>query len=163
MQWYAINTKPRQERISELNLKRLGIETFSPELRQIKLIRRKRRAVISPLFPGYLFARFVPDLHFRAVNFACGVQRVVTFGKIPAAVDEEMIDSIKSRFQEGYVILPRTSFTPGQSVQIRGGPLQGLEAIFEREMPDQQRVVLLLQTLSYRARVVMDLEQVAGL
>ncbi len=88
---------------------------------------------------------------------------MVTFGAVPATVDEEMIDSIKSRLQEGYVTVQPSSFTAGQTVRIRGGPLQGLEAIFEREMGDQRRVVLLLRTLSYQARVVMDLEQVASL
>jgi len=56
-----------------------------------------------------------------------------------------------------------SSFTPGQKVRIQDGPLQGLEAIFEREMSDRQRVVLLLQSVAYQARVVVHVDQIANL
>ena len=163
MHWYAINTKPRQEKMAELNLNRLGIETFCPRLKQTKLIRRRKVSVVSPFFPGYLFARFELENHFRAANFAQGVNRVVMFGRTPAVVDEEMIDSIKSRMVDGCLAIQPPSFVPGQPVRIYSGSLQGIEAIFEREMGDQQRVMLLLQALSYQAHVVVDLDQVANL
>ena len=160
MNWYAINTKPRQEDLAEQNLQRLGLETFCPQLKQNKVIRRIRRTVIGPLFPGYLFAQFNLNTHYRAVNYARGVQRLVCFGLSPAIVDEEMIESIKSRLQDGCVTVQLSSFKPGQAVRIHQGPLQGIEAIFEQEMSDHRRVVLLLRALSYQARVVVDLEHV---
>ncbi|MBI3596668.1 MAG: transcription/translation regulatory transformer protein RfaH [Nitrospirae bacterium] len=159
MHWYAVNTKPRQEKLAELSLQRLGVETFSPRLKQNRLIRKRRQTVIRPLFPGYLFARFNLDNHYRTVNYAQGVRRIVTFGSAPTTVDEEMIESIKSRLLDGCVTVQTPSFSAGQTVRVQSGPFQGLEAIFEREMGDQQRVVLLLQTLSYQARVVVALEQ----
>ncbi len=162
MDWYAVNTKPRQEDIAELNLQRLGVEIFFPQLKQEKLIRRKRQSVIGPLFPGYLFARFNLDAHYRAVNYAQGVRRMVSFGAAPVAVAEEVIESIKSRVCDGYVTVQPPSFKPGQVVRIQEGPLRGLEAVFEQETSDHQRVVLLLQTLSYQARVVVPVELVVG-
>jgi len=45
-------------------------------------------------------------------------------------------------------------------VTIQEGPFNGIEAVFEREMDDQQRVVLLLRTLAYQARVVMPMSHV---
>jgi transcription antitermination factor NusG len=61
------------------------------------------------------------------------------------------------------VIVQTPSFSAGQTVRVQSGPLKGLEAIFEREMGDRQRAVLLLKTLSYQARVVVDLDQVVNL
>ena len=162
MNWCAVHTKPRQEEIAKHSLMRLGVEIFLPKLKQQKWIRRKRQMVISPLFPGYLFARFNTDIHFRAVNSGRGVRKVVTCGSTPAEVDEEMIESIKQRLEDGCVTLPTPSFTPGQTVRIQNGPLQGLEAVFEREMSDHQRAVLLLRALSYQPRVVIDLEHVVN-
>ncbi len=162
MEWYAVHTRPWEEAIAESTLQRLGIESFLPQYRQQKLIRRKKQTVTGPLFPGYLFARFDRGTQFRAVNYAHGVRRVVTFGSVPVGVDDEMIESIRTRLTEGYVILPPHSFTPGQVVRIRGGVFHGLEAVFEREMNDRQRVVLLLQALSYHAQVVVDLEHVVN-
>ena len=161
MNWYAVNTKPRQENIAQLNLEKLGVEAFCPQLKQNKVIRRKRQMVVGPLFPGYLFVRCDVRTHYRAVSYARGVQKMVAFGSIPETVDEEMIESIKSRFEDGYVIIQPPSFLPGQTVRVQQGPLEGLEAVFEREMPAQQRVVLLMNALSYQARVVVDRECVA--
>lgn len=163
MKWYAVKTKPRQETLADLNLQRLGVETFFPQLEQNKLIRRKRQTVIGPLFPGYLFAKLDLDAHYRAATYARGVQKVVAFGSTPAVVEEEIIDALKSRLHDGCVFLPPQKFSPGQAVRIQEGPLGGLDAIFEREMSDHRRVALLLQTLSFRARVIVDMEQVANL
>ena len=161
--WYAINTKPRQEDLVELSLRRLGLETFHPKLKQDKFIRRRRRTIIGPLFPAYLFARCNMATHYRAINYARGVRRVVSFGSDPAKVDEGMIESMKLSLQEGCVVIKPPSFTHGQPVRIQEGSFEGLGAIFEREMNDQQRVVLLLRALSYQARVVVDLKHVVNL
>lgn len=162
MQWYAVNTKPHQEHLAELNLTRIGVETFFPQFTQSKLVRRKRQTVINPLFPGYMFARFELETHYRAVTYSHGVRKVVDFGRAPAVVDDEIIRAIQSTIHDGFVALPHPSFTPGQVVRIKEGPLRGLEAIFEREMGDHERVVLLLRALSYQARVIMDLEQLVS-
>ena len=142
------------------SLERLGVKTFCPRLKQTKLIRRRRQEVIRPLFPGYLFARFDVETRYRAVNYAAGVQRVVAWGGEPAIVDDSLIVSIRSRMQNGYVTIPPATFTPGQVVRILEGPLRGLDAVFDRELSGEQRVVLLLQALSYKARVVIDRDYV---
>lgn len=162
MFWYAVNTKPRQEKVAQQNLGRLGVEVFCPLLKQNKLIRRKRQAIVGPLFPGYLFVRFDPEIHCRAVNFAWGVRRVVSFGDEPAVVDEAIIVSIQGHLEDGCVTLSTGPLQPGQRVRIEEGPLRGLEAVFEQELPNHQRVALLLQAVSYQARVVVDLESVVS-
>ena len=163
MDWFAVETKPNFESFAQLSLERLQVETFNPKIKQEKLIRRVRKTVIGPLFPGYLFARFDLDIHFRGVNYAQGVRRVVAFGTTPVVVEEPIIESIRSRLSEGCITLKKTTFTPGQVVRIQEGPLQGLEAVFEKEMSGQQRAVLLLRTISYNARVVVDLDRVVSL
>lgn len=162
--WFLVHTKPRSEKLAETHLQQFGLEIFCPLLKQEKIIRRKRRSVISPLFPGYLFAKFDPFRQYRAVHYATGVRRVVTFGTTIARVEESMIEAMKARLFEGCVKMSKcSSFTPGQKVRIQDGPLQGLEAIFEREMSDRQRVTLLLQSVAYQARVVVHVDQVANL
>jgi transcriptional antiterminator RfaH len=160
LHWHAVHTKPHQESLAALSLKRLRVETFCPQLKQMKLIRRRRQEVIRPLFPGYLFARFDGEIQYRAVNYAAGVQRVVAWGTEPAIVDDGLIASIRARLRDGCVIVPPALLIPGQHVRILEGPLQGLDAVFERELSDEQRVIVLLQALSYKARVVIDRESV---
>jgi transcriptional antiterminator RfaH len=160
MNWHAIQTKPHQEQAAEFSIQRLGVETFSPQLKQDKVIRRVRQTVIRPLFSGYLFARFHTDARYRAIHYARGVQRVVTLGAEPAIVDDAIIETIRSRMHDGYVTTQPPVFKPGQTVRILEGPLQGLEAMFEREMSDDRRVILLLQALACNARVVIDRDHV---
>ena len=162
MNWYAINTKPHQEYLAELMLQRLGVETFCPQIRHSRLVGQKRATATGPLFPGYVFARFNLDTHYRAVNYAQGVRKIVAFGQDPAAVNDDLIESIQSKLENGYVTVEKPSFASGQAVRIQEGPFRGFDAVFVHEMSGQQRVVLLLRALTYQARVIVDLEHVAA-
>ena len=162
MHWYAVRTKPNQERQAELSVQRLGVETFYPQMKQRRVIRRREQMIIGSLFPGYLFARLNMAVHYRAAKYARGVLDLVAFGSIPAIVDDEIIGGIRARLRDGCLTLPAPALIPGEVVRIHAGHLQGLEAVFEREMSDHQRVVLLLRTLTYQARVVLPFEQVVN-
>lgn len=163
MNWYVVHTQPHQETLSESSLQRLGIETLFPRLKQRKIIRRVARTITAPLFPGYLFARFNLDTNYRAVNYARGVKRIVTFGSVPATLDDSIIESIKARLQEDGTALRGPAFAPGQTVRIQGGAFKGLEAVFERELNDHQRAMVLLQMLSGHTRLIVDMAQVVNL
>jgi transcriptional antiterminator RfaH len=161
MHWYAVSTKPHQERQAELHIKQWGIECFLPLLKANKIIRRTRKTVIGPLFPGYFFARFDLDKHYRAVSYATGVRKIVEFGEGPVELDATMIDAIKERLNDGHVTLMPVRPAHGQVVHIKGGPLAGLEAVFMREMTDRNRAILLLNTLGFHARLTLNMDQVS--
>lgn len=155
--WYLIHSKARQENVAELNLHRLGIETFCPRLRELKSIRSKAPGEGEVLFPGYLFIKVDIKTQYRKVTYAHGVLRVVTFGKAPAVVEEEIIDSIRERVHNSSVPLPiLASVKSGQIVRINRGPFQGLEAIFEQELNGMQRVALLMKTVAFQGRMILD-------
>ena len=161
MPWYAVSTKPKQEKQAELHIKQRGIECFLPLLKERKIIRRTRKTVIEPLFPGYLFARFDPNKHCRAVTYATGVRKVVEFGSGPVELDATMIDAIKGRLENGYLTPNPKHFKRGQILHINGGPLAGLEAVFVREVTDRNRVLLLLNTLGLHVKLNMSINQVS--
>jgi transcriptional antiterminator RfaH len=161
MPWYVVSTKPHQEKQAELHVKQCGIECFLPLLKESKIIRRTRKTVISPFFPGYFFARFNLDTHTRAVSYATGVRQIVEFGSGPVELDVAIIDAIKERLSNGYVMPHSERFKMGQIVHIKGGPFTGLEAVFMREMTDRNRVLLLLNLLGLNAKLTMDIDQVS--
>lgn len=161
MPWYAVSTKPHQERQAELHINQYGIECFLPLLKETKIIRRTRKTVTEPLFPGYLFARFDLEKHYRAVSYATGVRRIVDFGSGPVELEVAMIDVIKERLSDGYVTRHSDCLKLGQLLHIKGGPLAGLEAVFMRKMTDRNRVLLLLNTLGFHARLAIDIEKVS--
>ena len=160
MHWYTVSTKPHQERQAELHIKQCGIECFLPLLKTSKIIRRTRKTVINPLFPGYLFAQFELERHYRAVSYATGVRKIVEFGAGPVELDVIIIDAIKERLNDGYVTPQSERFKMGQIVHIKDGPLTGFEAVFMREMTDRNRVLLLLNTLGLHAKVTLNIDQV---
>lgn len=161
MHWYALHTKPHQEMVAQANIQRLGIETFCPQIRQQRMIRKRNQTCVSPLFPGYIFARFEIVDHYRFVLYSRGIKRIVSFGDEPAIVEDGLIDGIRSRLGDSHVRGAVPEFHFGQIVRIKHGSLDGLEAIFEKEMTGVQRAVLLLKALSYQARVVVDLRAIA--
>ena len=127
MHWYAVSTKPHQEKQAELHIKQWGIECFLPLLKVSKIIRRTRKTVIEPLFPGYLFARFELDRHYRAVSYATGVRKVVEFGSGPVELDAAMIDAIKERLNDGYVTPHRSASRWGRLCILKVVRLRGLK------------------------------------
>ncbi len=93
---------------------------------------------------------------------------IVSFGNKPALVDDAIIKSIREHCrqegvavaeEEDVVVLPAQSFKPGEVVEIKSGPLMGLQGVFEKEMSDRDRVVVLLETLARGARVEVSREE----
>lgn len=165
MRWYVVCTKPNQEKQAELNIGRVGVGCFLPLLQEQKIIRRKPKTIVTPLFPGYLFVRINVSEHYRTVIYTRGVQRMVEFGSGPVEVDASVIDAIRSKMTDSKVYVLEKSnelkLNTGQLVQIKDGPLVGLEAVFMREMPGRQRAIVLLHALALQARAVVDIDQLA--
>ena len=161
--WYAVNTKARCEAFACASLDRLGVEVFLPMLNEQKVIGGSRHSMTSPLFPRYLFAKFDVLRQSRGVKYARGVRNIVTFGSGPSIVDDSIILAIRSQATDGVIKLSEDRFLPGQIVQIQGGPLCGLEAIFEKKLDGTSRAVLLLKAISFQARVILESQHVANL
>ena len=155
--WYLIHCKARQEDVAELNLRRLGVGTFCPRFRSLKGTGSKAQGEAEVLFPGYLFIKVDMSTEYRKVTYAHGVLRVVKFGAAPAVVEEKIIESIRERVHNGLVVLPRSSsLKSGQIVHIKRGPFCGFEGFFEKELNGAQRVALLMKTVAFQGRMVVD-------
>ena len=153
--WFAIQAKPGLESIAAESIASLDLETFLPRACRDRTIGRVVRSSIKPLFPGYLFAHFNPGLYLHLVRYCRGVCRVVSAGEKPLPVEENIISEIRQRIgTDGWVRLESRAWRPGEIVEINEGPFRGCSAIFERELDDHHRVVVLLKAI-HQARVVM--------
>jgi transcriptional antiterminator RfaH len=161
--WYAIQTKPSRDDLAVANVKRLGVEVFAPKIQHKKWTERGCAAVIKSLFPSYFFAKFSPAIHLHAIRYGRGIRRVVSSGRWPASVPVEVIESIRSRVCEsGFVHLSEKDWQPGDRVTVLQGPLRGFQAVFERELDDQKRVILLLDAIHYQARILVEKHYLAA-
>lgn len=154
--WYAIRTKPRQEERAVENLTSWGVTTLAPRL-------KGKNGRDSLFFPGYIFARFDCANMLHNIHFTRGVAYVVSCGGVPAAISDEVIDEIYARVDGNGVIRKTVDLDPGDEVVIRSGLLRNFVGIFERELPGNERVQILLHTIAYSAHVEIPRSDVARL
>lgn len=153
--WYVIHTKPKQEDRAIKNLAAWNVESFTPKIEQTRLnfYTGEPKHIIKPLFPRYIFARFSVRPLIAKVRFTRGVRSIVSFGDRPTPVENHIIDLIKSRLEkDGYVRI-REKLKPGDPVTVEDGILKNLKGVFERQMQDKERVMILLSTVAYQVHL----------
>ena len=156
--WYAIRTHLNQENRAEANLRAWNVDTFFPKIKEQRRnqFSGARRSVTRPFFSRYIFARFKADQMLHKIWFTRGVQSVVSFGGVPSRVDDEIIDFLRAQVDTDGFVRCGEELKPGDRVIMRGGVLDNLVGIFERETNDSERVLVLLQTINYQGHVIVD-------
>jgi transcriptional antiterminator RfaH len=164
--WYVLRTKPRQESRAEQNLKAWGLQTLLPLCpdRPGRAHRRDRDSVMQVLFPSYIFCRFHEDM-FGKVKFTYGVSNVVSFGGVPAVVDQTIIDELATRLDPaGFVSLQdRPLLNKGDKVVIESGPFKNFMAVFDQEITGSDRVRILLDAVKFQSRMEIPRSEIRKL
>ncbi len=161
MQWFVVHTKPRQEQRALDNLTRQGFEAWLPMIEVEKVLRGRITRVSEPMFSRYLFIRLdKTQSNWSPIRSTLGVSKLVSFGNVPAAVPDELIELLREAPQRPKELLLKS----GDAVQIVEGPLKGLEGIFEQR-DGEQRAMVLIELISQPQRVAValsGLKPVAG-
>jgi len=166
-QWYVVHTNPKQEDRADSNLRCWGVETLHPKLktRRVNEFTGALTYLTKPLFPRYIFAKFNARKQLAKISFTRGVHHVVSFGGQPTPVEDEIIEIISARIDENGFVKIGDELKQGDKVVIKAGPLRDFEGVFERELNDNERISVLLTTISYQGRVVVSrdlLERASG-
>jgi transcription antitermination factor NusG len=158
-QWFAVRTATGRERFVSTQLQGKGYEDFLPTYRSRRQWSDRTKQLELPLFPGYLFCRF--DFSNRLpVLITPGVKVIVGFGKIPAPVSCEEIESLRHVVSSGASAAPWPYLSVGQKVQVREGALAGLEGIL-LQVKNSLRIVLSVELLRRSVAVELDSASVA--
>lgn len=128
--WYVIYVNPNSEKKVYERLRNISIESFMPEIKIIRKWSDRKKTILKPLFPSYVFVNINSYLEFHkalSVNGACAY---IQFGKEYARVTEKEINQIKLLIGdknisdiETNVELPKI----GEVKKITYGPLNGLD------------------------------------
>jgi transcriptional antiterminator RfaH len=156
--WHVVQVHGHAEHKAQLHLTRQGFETYVPRYLKRRRHARRTDTVAAPLYPSYLFVRFNPLIHrWRSIHSTVGVVRLVCNGDVPAALDQAIIDGLKSRESaDGFIQLERRpQFAPHDKVRVCEGALFDCLGLVEG-MSDRDRVVILLDMLGRKVRVVLD-------
>ena len=163
LNWYAVQTRPRQEAIAELNLERQGYHSYLPRIVLRKRRRDKWTRVVEPLFPRYLFIQVDPNQQsLSPVRSTLGVAALVRFGQLLRPVPNEIIACIRQNEN------PDTNqhhadewpHQAGDEVRILEGPCTGLTGIFQAQT-GEQRALLLIELLGRQNAITVEMDAIA--
>jgi transcription antitermination factor NusG len=152
--WYALQVRPRFEKVIASTLLSKGYEGFLPLYRHRSRWSDRIKEVELPLFSGYMFCRF--DINQRLpIMITPGVIHVVGIGKTPHPIDDNEIAALQAIVISGLQTEPRSYLNVGRKVRIEVGPLTGLEGILTA-LKGGHRLVVSVSLLQRSVSVEID-------
>ena len=150
--WYVVFTRPHGEATASQHLERQGFATYLPRRWAVRRHARRQERVARPLFPRYIFVSLdVATQRWRSVHSTVGVSRLVCRGDTPTPVPEGVVEQLIEQQDETGCVRFASCFRRGDRVRILCGAFADLVGLYE-EMPDRQRVTLLLNLLGRQVR-----------
>jgi len=151
--WFVINTKPKKEFQVEKLFTEGGIEVYNPKY----MYENK----MKPFFSGYGFVYFDFPAQYQLVKYTRGVKRVIGSREAPTAIPEEVILEIKSREIDGLIELYKYGEEPevGDEIEVMEGPMKGIRGIFKKELTAKERVIILLNYVTYQGQLIIEKEK----
>ncbi len=155
--WCIIQCKPKQEFSAEKNLKLLDINVYLPVY--MKKIKKNKIKIdrLSPLFSGYLFAQFNIFNSYQKVKYTKGVKNILGYNEYLWTIADEKIQDIKFRENNGIVLLRKKedAFCKGDRILIDEGDFEGWEGIFQEELPDRERALIMLTNVKFSSTLIL--------
>jgi transcriptional antiterminator RfaH len=136
--WWVLHTRPRQEKSLARQLHSGHVPFYLPLIARRSRIRGRIVTAHIPLFAGYLFLWAEEKERVRAL----ATNRVVR--AIPVADEAQLWRDLRQVHQliaTGAPITPEDRLAPGMEVEIRQGPLAGLQGVILRAGKGRRFVV----------------------
>ncbi len=128
--WYVACTRSRHERVAQEQLCRHSIESYLPLYESVRQWHDRKKRLLLPAFPGYLFVRIAFAERVRVLSIP-GITRFVSFGSGAASLPDEELERLRTalsiRKSE-----PHPYLASGVRVRIVAGPLRGLCGVVQR-------------------------------
>lgn len=126
--WHVVYTRPRQERLAEVNLLRQQYEAWLPLIGKWARSASGWACTTQPMFPRYLFLRATQEQQSLApVRSTFGAVGLVRFGERSPTLGDEMVATLRRLADESRE--PPNPLRPGARVRVVAGPLAGLQAL----------------------------------
>ena len=153
-EWYAIQVRPRRERVVARRLEQRGYELFLPLGRSRRRWSDRMKDLEVPLFEGYLFCRIGATTSPPVITVA-DVIRIVGAGGTPIAVDDAEVLALQQIARSCPDVQAWPFLRIGQRVRIAHGPLSGLKGFLVRAA-NGPRLVVSVSLLQRSVAVEVD-------
>ncbi len=158
--WYAVYTRSNFERKVVTELAARQMETYLPSVPEVHQWKDRKKVVEVPVFPGYVFARFVDSAAARqAILHTPGTVRILGHSGMIESVPDEEIEPIRKLLQSNNRCFAHPFLREGAWVRVKRGPLKNLEGLLVR-VKNQSRLVLSIALLSQAVATEIDWQDV---
>jgi transcription antitermination factor NusG len=147
--WFVVWTASRAEKKVTSRIAAQGIEAWLPTFTDKRRWSDRCKEVVTPLFPGYLFAR--GSLHgWNMLLRTPGVVSIVKDGGQPAILSDEFITSLKRAVNSVGAAVESVKdlieYEVGEEVIVQEGALAGLRGVV-RERRNARQLVIWIQQI----------------
>ena len=147
MNWYALYTKPRNEKKVEEQLHKMGLEVFCPKVSVVKQWSDRKKRVSQPLIPSYVFIK-IKEQERDLVFSVSGVVRYLFFLGKPAIIKESEINAMKETLNHDFKEVGVMDLEKGQKFTIEEGTFKGQDATFLEQKGN--KIILRLESLGIK-------------
>jgi transcription antitermination factor NusG len=152
--WFAVWTRARAEKVVTDQLHRKHIEAFLPTVARWSRWKDRKKKIDWPLFPGYCFARFDPQMSLDVLK-CVGVAQIITFDGRPAPIPHVEIEAIRRLVATELQFDPCPLLHEGDMVEVVHGPLKGVVGRLIHKGP-QAKLVLSITMINRAVAVTFD-------
>ncbi len=128
--WHVVYVRSRWEKKVHESLKEISLETFLPLAKTIKQWSDRKKVVLKPLLPSYVFVNLNSPMEFHKTLSVDGVCSFIRFGKEYAKVTDKEINNLRSLVEDKNIMdLQTENNLPkiGDKRIISFGSLEGIE------------------------------------
>ena len=147
MNWYALYTKPRNEKKVEEQLHKMGLEVFCPKVSVVKQWSDRKKRVSQPLIPSYVFIK-IKEQERDLVFSVSGVVRYLFFLGKPSIIKESEINAMKETLNHDFKEVGVMDLEKGQKFTIEEGNFKGQEVTFLEQKGN--KIILRLESLGIK-------------
>lgn len=142
--WFVIWTESRAEKKVEARIAALGLSPWLPTFKERRRWSDRWREVVSPLFPGYLFAR-ARSVEWHRVLRTPGVLTVVKHEGRPALLPDGFVAALRGAIERNCIaperVVEGVEYRPGDEVIVQEGALKGVRGIVRERRSGRQLVI----------------------
>ncbi len=141
MPWFAIYTRPKNEKKVVAGLEKIGIEVYCPMVKQVKQWSDRKKKVEVPLINSYVFVN-IEESDRNIVFEIPGVVRYLFWLGKPAVIQEQEIEVLRASLKGILSTVEVNEIQPGDNLTISYGPFQGKEGVVSQVEKNNIRLVL---------------------
>jgi len=157
--WWVAHTKSRREKTLANLLSAKGIGYYLPLIKKRQASNKRERFSFMPLFSGYMFFKGSKQDRYEAFT-SNQIARVIE------VKDQDVLLNELARTQKalsiGGPVYPYDFLNEGQKVQVKFGPMKGVEGII-MDKKGHYRLVLNVTTISQSFAIDVEADMVEAI